>query len=119
MRKITSLIVVIVVAVLVLWDVFVAVTPEEGDTISEIIRDYGSRHPVLPFGFGVLSGHFFWPAKTKLHGVFVGICLGAVGTLLATLGFLYELRWPSMLPVLFGVLLGHLVWAQHPAKHDE
>lgn len=48
------------VVLLVGWDIFVAVKPPSGDTISEIIRQTAGKHPIIPFAFGVLIGHFFW-----------------------------------------------------------
>jgi len=115
-RKVTTAIIVVVVAALILWDVFVAITPEEGDTISEVIRDYGRGHPVIPYGLGVLSGHFFWPAKNRIHAAITFISLGSTGILLTALGLMYNLDWPAILVLFFGILVGHLVWAQLPAE---
>ena len=39
--------------------VFIANGPA-GDTISEVVRGWAQRHPVIPFAAGVLMGHFFW-----------------------------------------------------------
>lgn len=50
-------------AILVGWDIYVAISPPENDTISEIIQEYAFKHPIIPFIFGVLIGHFFWPVK--------------------------------------------------------
>jgi hypothetical protein len=62
-RRITQVMLVVTVAVLVIWDVIVALTAETGDTISESARDY-SVYPVLPALVGGLSGHFFfWEAR--------------------------------------------------------
>lgn len=62
-RKITIGIILGVTAILIGWDIFVAVNPPQGDTISEIIQEFATKHPVIPFAFGVLMGHFFWPVK--------------------------------------------------------
>lgn len=47
---------------LIAWDIIVVVRdkPTEHDTISEIIARQGRLHPIIPFAFGVLMGHFFW-----------------------------------------------------------
>lgn len=45
---------------LVLWDVVVAANKEKGDTISEITKAAAHKHPMIPLGFGILMGHFFW-----------------------------------------------------------
>lgn len=59
-RKHTILILVAVAAALIGWDVWLYVTEPEGNTISEALL-WSSRHPVVPFAFGVLMGHLFWP----------------------------------------------------------
>lgn len=49
--------------VLVSWDIYVAYfnkTPNDKDTISGIVFGWARKHPVVPFAFGVLMGHFFW-----------------------------------------------------------
>lgn len=50
------------------WDIYVALTPEPGDTISQVVLGFAQNHPVLPFAFGVLMGHFFWPQRRKPQG---------------------------------------------------
>lgn len=32
-----------------------------GDTISEIVWTWSERSTLLPFAFGLLCGHLFWP----------------------------------------------------------
>lgn len=60
MKTITTIIMLAAIFILIGWDIFVAARPPEGDTISEIIRQSAFRHPIIPFAFGVLIGHFFW-----------------------------------------------------------
>jgi hypothetical protein len=64
---VTISILVAVALILIAWDVYVAVNAEEGDTISEVLL-FVSRHPVLPFVFGVLAGHLFWPQYRETTG---------------------------------------------------
>jgi hypothetical protein len=47
-------------ALLIAYDVYVAVNDTSGDTISEIITKHSLRRPIIPFAFGVLIGHWFW-----------------------------------------------------------
>lgn len=61
-RKISSAFIVVAIAAGILYDILPALSRPDGDTISEIIRDWSSRRWGLPFGFGVLAGHFFGPA---------------------------------------------------------
>lgn len=59
-KWVTIGILIAVAVVLIGWDIYVAINDERGDTISEILLWVG-EHPILPFAFGVLMGHLFWP----------------------------------------------------------
>lgn len=66
-RSATKLVIVVTIALLIAWDIFVAAEPQDGDTISELVLGFALKHPVIPFAFGVLMGHFFWPQeKSKI-----------------------------------------------------
>lgn len=56
----TTKIIVAATAALVAYDLYAAATPQEGDTISEVIAGAARRRPIIAFGVGVLMGHFFW-----------------------------------------------------------
>ena len=62
-RRKTIAILIVFVLVLIAWDVYVFLTPGDGDTISEITLGFAMRHPVLPFALGVLCGHLLWPQR--------------------------------------------------------
>lgn len=49
---------------LVGWDIYAAVSPVQ-PTISAFILHYGREHMLVPFSFGVLMGHFFWPQQIQ------------------------------------------------------
>lgn len=51
--------------VLIAWDVWLYLSPPKADTISRVIADASSEHPLLPFAFGVLAGHFFWGIRKR------------------------------------------------------
>lgn len=34
-------------------------------TFSVVILQQSKRHPIIPFGAGVLCGHLFWPQPTR------------------------------------------------------
>lgn len=38
-------------------------TPEDGDTISEVVWTLSDQYPVLVLFFGILYGHWFWQRK--------------------------------------------------------
>lgn len=62
-RKATVWIIIGTVVALILWDIFVAVEPEDGDTISEVVLGWARRSPAIPFAVGFLCGHLFWPQR--------------------------------------------------------
>ena len=59
-KKVTITILLVTAAILIGWDIYVAANKDSGDTISEIMLWVSSR-PVIPFAFGVVMGHLFWP----------------------------------------------------------
>ena len=61
-RKWTIAILVTAAAVLIGWDIYVAVASPP-DTISLIVNGFAGDHPILPFGLGVIFGHLFWPLR--------------------------------------------------------
>lgn len=71
-RWVTIGILVATTLALIGWDIYVAVAesgqgndPDAGGTISEVVLGFARNHPVVPFAFGVLMGHFFWPQRSK------------------------------------------------------
>lgn len=46
------------------WDVYLALAEPSGDTISKTLLAFGQDHPVVPFAFGTLMGHLFWPMRS-------------------------------------------------------
>jgi hypothetical protein len=44
-----------------LYDLYVSVTGYQRPTVSEVIRDWGTRFPPLLIAVGILIGHLFWP----------------------------------------------------------
>lgn len=41
------------------YELYALFNGKPGDTISEAIW-FLNKHPIIPFAFGVLMGHFFW-----------------------------------------------------------
>ena len=64
-RKTTIAILVVATLLLISWDIWVYLEPTPGDTISEVLLKYARPHPVIPFAFGVLMGHLFWPQRER------------------------------------------------------
>ena len=66
-RQKTVLILAFVGVLLIAWDIYVFVgNDEEGDTISAIVHDLGTKSWFLLFSAGVLAGHFWWPQYKDL-----------------------------------------------------
>jgi len=42
---------------LLIYEIWALKTEVKGDTITEVIK---RQRPLVPFGFGMLMGHFFW-----------------------------------------------------------
>lgn len=59
-RAATILILIVMTALLVVWDILAASNKTPGDTITEVIRDVSHRWPILPFAAGLLCGHLFF-----------------------------------------------------------
>jgi hypothetical protein len=64
-KRITSGILIAVTIGLIVWDIFMATNPIQGDTISEIVLNFAFSNPSIPFAFGCLMGHLFWPQLVK------------------------------------------------------
>jgi hypothetical protein len=60
-KKLTAKILIATAAALAAYDIYVASTPEEGDTISEVLNGAARKRPVVAFGLGLIAGHLFWP----------------------------------------------------------
>lgn len=56
----TELVIAITIATLIVFDVWLVVK-RPGQTISEVIHALALKRPMIPFGIGVLCGHWFWP----------------------------------------------------------
>ena len=54
---------IVLVLALFVYEAYTLYTPEYGDTISELIWKASADRPLIPFLFGVLMGHLFWPAS--------------------------------------------------------
>ncbi len=57
--KITTWVMVFGVLVWGVWDIYVAANDVEGDTISEKVRKWSAKSPLLPFLLGLLIGHWY------------------------------------------------------------
>ena len=64
--------------VAIVYDVIAALTKPEGDTISEVIKAAARNWLFLPVGWGALLGHFFSPLPALSWGLAAAVILGVV-----------------------------------------
>ncbi|MDH3499302.1 MAG: hypothetical protein OEM97_04205 [Acidimicrobiia bacterium] len=104
-----------VILALVVADVVLANDSTSDNAPSQIVRWVGRYTAVVPFGLGVLMGHWFHPddafdpilgARSPLYLLLIGLTLGIVGFLLR-----WHRRgitpWPWAVA---GTVLGALLW---------
>jgi len=131
LRHTTAVLLAGAVLLLLFWDIKVAYNDVKGDTISELVRDLGHSWYVLPYVFGVITGHFFWnraaedmlPKKQHLL-VFFGVIGGS--SVLVLVRDLVNLAIPlvrydyaNLTLVVAGFFVGAKFWPQHLPKKEE
>ena len=116
-EAVTILIVSLVAAGLIAWDIYVAFFNEEkGDTISEVLRHAGQRMAGVPFAWGALGGHFWgWQQELLLPQPWSGVLLGATATLLAVAHFIIRKltappAWSATFYLVVGIPFGAVLW---------
>lgn len=62
--RLTTKIILGATCALVAYDLYAAASPEQGDTISEVIAKESRRRPIIAFGLGVVVGHWFWALES-------------------------------------------------------
>ena len=62
-KTITIIFVIAATAAIIGYDIFIAIEPTPGDTISAILLNIAGAHPVIAWFWGGLGGHLFWPMK--------------------------------------------------------
>jgi len=118
-RALTISLMISVFIVLITWDIYVvAFNNERNDSISNILRDWSKRVLLLPYSFGVLSGHLFLPdIGYSIYG-WRGIALLTSSAIsISGLGWLiryyrFESKAYPWVMLIAGVLAGHLLWPQ-------
>lgn len=107
---VTKVIMALALVAVIGWDLYVFLTPPDGDTISELLATWAPKWPSLPFAAGVVVGHLFWPVTSIPHKVARLWTLAVVcgGMLLADILWLDNVL--AILPVLAGVVVGRILW---------
>ena len=113
--RVTWTLILLAVLGLIGWDLVVAFNPTPGDTISELVYQYGQKHPWVPFGLGGVLGHFFWKRKaeewepTWLGFVAFG-CVVAMDLLKQGTPEWEIVAKPTAFWALLGLYAGHHLW---------
>lgn len=130
-RKTTIVILLVTIAGLMGWDIFVATNPAQGDTISEVVLSWAMRVALVPLALGTLIGHLFWPrvgGKYHLDVIVLAVILVGTRDVCAwvwanpTDRFVQTMlhtMWFPLVPLLCGIPLGHYAWPQTPADAEQ
>ena len=94
------------------WDIIVATNDEPGDTISEIVLPFSTKHSSAPSALGVVLGHLFFPSRRESPSWSIAALavLGVAATLLDVFGMIPDIT-PGI-PLAVGAGLGHWLWPQ-------
>lgn len=116
-KTLTKLVLAATTVGLIGYDVFVAVEPTQDDTISEVINLLAADHPILPFAWGVLTGHLFlrkdWNHELLKSNARYGVLAGS-GILVTIASFLSIIPDVGAGPwLLAGTAIGWLFWPQY------
>lgn len=93
---------------LIAFDVLPFLSEPTGDTISEVLRDWGSKSSALPFGFGFLVGHWFWNGERKLSHTAALSWAGLIAAILHAVD-----PHPAASAIL-GIIVGRVLWPLSP-----
>jgi peptidoglycan/LPS O-acetylase OafA/YrhL len=112
-RRITIALVLATIAGLITWDVIAAVSPGDGDTISEVTLAFARRHPSVGFLIGGLLGHLFWPRKDPPPRSLTipALALVSAAWIACDMFQIVDLPRPAI-ALLIGIPVGHLLWGQ-------
>jgi len=109
--NITIAVIIMATTILVGWDIVVALNDVKHDTISRVLQAWAFEFPVIPFLWGILGGHWFWPRKTALIGpeysfVFVMV----VVLIVLLLSPIIKNVLPMPIWCVLGFVIGHYFW---------
>lgn len=114
-RRWTILILTVAVLGLIGWDIYVALTPQKGDTISEILLELSGKISLVPAGLGFLMGHLFWPkkeAKFSLVGTLSTAAAFGLRDVVAYFWAAIAVAWWPIVALCIAIPLGHAFWPQ-------
>jgi CHASE2 domain-containing sensor protein len=94
------------------WDIHAATNLVEGDTISEVLLSITWEWPTVPFAWGVITGHLFWPVERIHNKWFLLAILWAICILVLIFDILWLRDVSPIASAAVGIFLGHWLWPQ-------
>lgn len=64
-RKLTIMFILACVFIIIGYDIWAVYSGGVDGTISSVIFDYSREFPLIPFAFGVLAGHLWFPVYDR------------------------------------------------------
>jgi hypothetical protein len=64
-RKLTVAFIVTCTFLIIAYDIYAALAGGIDGTVSAVIFDYSREYPIIPFAFGVLTGHLWFPVYER------------------------------------------------------
>jgi len=110
MKKITTVIVVLVVAILIAWDLIAFGSGGVDATISNVIKESAQKYLMIPYSGGVLISHFFWNGETFVPPRIRYYALATISVAALVFSFIYTI--PTTAACVAGILIGRLLWPQ-------
>lgn len=110
-RLVTIAIILFTFVFILIWDIYAAITPEPGDTVSKVMKDLYNNHPTFAWITGVLCGHFCSGVDTSNLAISLSL-LGIITLGIAYLDFMHRVPFNPIFVLIPGALAGYLCWGQ-------
>ncbi len=107
----------VIVIILVIFDIYLYVNDTDGDTISNILKNWvNDRFFFITYLWGVLAGHFFLGDKDPIitNTAWSLTIVLFIALLLFISGMFFKKRIPpkgQIILLVFGVIIGHFFWS--------
>lgn len=120
-KKITTVLMLFVAAILIVWDLVVFLMGPSEATESHIILRFATDNFTLPFCMAGLLGHWFWPRDNPALGLSKAesffLVVVPVVLFISALDIFYKTpMWALPLIAPVGYLFGSLFWPQRAIK---